>query len=142
MGAEQFFTIALGRNPHQAFDKAREDAYWEWGHAGYTGSIAEKQEFKMMGSVGTDHWRKVPGWFERVLAETYPAYKVDGRLPHKPIPPAYEQKVRRMVTVYDNKWGPALGYEVTGTAAQKIRLERGRKGTLDKVYVFCGYANS
>lgn len=138
MGAADFFTVSLGRTPHQAFDKAREEAQYLYGHAGYTGTIAEKGEFKFMGQVPTAHWKKVPGWFDR---ETYKRDYPKARLPGKPIPTKYRQKVAQLVDTYNDKWGPAICYEVTGEAAKQIRAERGRAGTMDKVYVFCGWAS-
>lgn len=45
MGAENFGCTASGETAQEAFDNAREDAYYENGHGGYTGTIAEKQSF-------------------------------------------------------------------------------------------------
>lgn len=42
MGAEQFVTYAKGSNMQDAFHSAHEEAAWEHGHGGYTGTIAEK----------------------------------------------------------------------------------------------------
>jgi len=48
MGAEVFFTTAKGRDADDAFDEARRRAQYDWGHAGYTGTIAEKDQFAMI----------------------------------------------------------------------------------------------
>lgn len=48
MGGEVFFTKASGSSPRQAFRSAVEDAAWEHGHGGYTGTIAEKHDFVMI----------------------------------------------------------------------------------------------
>jgi hypothetical protein len=45
MGAEQFTCYASGKNAKAAFNAATEDAAWECGHGGYTGTIAEKSDF-------------------------------------------------------------------------------------------------
>lgn len=45
MGADEFFTRAVGRTAGQAFADAVEDARYEHGHGGYTGTIAEKHSF-------------------------------------------------------------------------------------------------
>ncbi|MDD3487517.1 MAG: hypothetical protein PHF35_04055 [Candidatus Moranbacteria bacterium] len=45
MGAEQFYTIVSGKTPQEAFDKAIQEAHHEYGHEGYTGTIAEKDGF-------------------------------------------------------------------------------------------------
>jgi hypothetical protein len=47
MGAEVFETIAHGSTAKEAFDLAVEEAKYENGHSGYTGTIAEKNSFTM-----------------------------------------------------------------------------------------------
>ena len=48
MGADWFATTAHGKNAKEAFHNAREDARYEHGHAGYTGTVAEKHSFIMI----------------------------------------------------------------------------------------------
>jgi hypothetical protein len=48
MGASEFITTATGRTAEEAFRAAREDALYEYGHRGYTGSVAEKSHFVMI----------------------------------------------------------------------------------------------
>lgn len=48
MGASIFFETSKGSSAQAAFDKAVEDALYDYGHSGYTGSIAEKEEFIMI----------------------------------------------------------------------------------------------
>lgn len=48
MGAEVFYVSAKGANKHEAFNTAVSEAYWQHGHDGYTGTIAEKGEFVMI----------------------------------------------------------------------------------------------
>lgn len=45
MGGCDFTAIGFGKTAEDAFSQAREDAAWERGHGGYTGTIAEKGEF-------------------------------------------------------------------------------------------------
>ncbi|MFD3667211.1 hypothetical protein [Streptomyces sp. NPDC058672] len=47
MGAIAFFTTAIGTDPMSAFNAARREASWEHGNGGNTGSIAEKDTFKL-----------------------------------------------------------------------------------------------
>lgn len=47
MGAAEFRTLGKGTDANDAFYKVREAAAWEHGHGGYTGTIAEKDEFLM-----------------------------------------------------------------------------------------------
>jgi hypothetical protein len=48
MGATDFYTTVHGPTPEEAFKAAREEALHEYGHGGYTGTIAEKQTFIMV----------------------------------------------------------------------------------------------
>lgn len=45
MGACDFTTVGVGKTPQEAFNKAHEAAQWEYGHGGYSGTIAEKGGF-------------------------------------------------------------------------------------------------
>jgi hypothetical protein len=45
MGADPFITSAIGDTAKAAFDKAVENALYEYGHGGYTGTIADKDCF-------------------------------------------------------------------------------------------------
>lgn len=45
MGANQFMVTSKGKTITEAFTAAVEDAKFEYGHRGYTGSIAEKDTF-------------------------------------------------------------------------------------------------
>jgi hypothetical protein len=50
MGASEFFTTSSGENVLVAFRSAVEEAEYEYGHGGYTGTIAEKSEYKSASS--------------------------------------------------------------------------------------------
>jgi hypothetical protein len=45
MGATSFFTFAKGKTVSEAFASAQQDARYDHGHSGYTGTIAEKPSF-------------------------------------------------------------------------------------------------
>ena len=48
MGAEVFHTKTKGKTAWEAFSIAVDDAHYQYGHEGYTGSIAEKDSFIMI----------------------------------------------------------------------------------------------
>tara|TARA_R100001530_G_scaffold98641_2_gene68524 strand:- start:1905 stop:2180 length:276 start_codon:yes stop_codon:yes gene_type:complete len=48
MGAMQFDTVSYGKTPKEAFWNAVNEANHDYGHAGYTGTIAEKGSFKLL----------------------------------------------------------------------------------------------
>lgn len=49
MGAERFDVYQKGADLQKAFLDARDEALYEYGHRGYTGSIAEKPEVELRG---------------------------------------------------------------------------------------------
>lgn len=46
MGSEQFQTTSIGKTARIAFRNAVKQAQYDHGHSGYTGTIAEKEEFE------------------------------------------------------------------------------------------------
>jgi hypothetical protein len=47
MGANEFTCRATGKTANDAFAAAKEEARYESGHGGYSGTVAEKSSFKM-----------------------------------------------------------------------------------------------
>jgi hypothetical protein len=45
MGATTFGAVGRGATAQEAFRNAREEAQWEHGHGGYSGTVAEKSSF-------------------------------------------------------------------------------------------------
>lgn len=45
MGSSSFVQKAKGTSVNDAFYNGRDQAAWEYGHGGYTGTLAEKSEF-------------------------------------------------------------------------------------------------
>mgnify|MGYP001115329748 CR=1 FL=1 len=48
MGADQFTVVEHGKSANDAFRIAVENARWEHGHGGYTGTIAEKDSYHIV----------------------------------------------------------------------------------------------
>jgi hypothetical protein len=48
MGADTFFVTWKAENPQRAFIEAVQQAQYDHGHAGYTGTLAEKDDFTMI----------------------------------------------------------------------------------------------
>jgi hypothetical protein len=59
MGANYFRTESAGATVEAAFELARTDAFYEFGHGGYTGSIAEKAGFEEFSFATFDEAREV-----------------------------------------------------------------------------------
>ncbi len=115
MGATDFYEEYIGReSPNAAFDLLREKAAYELGHDGYTGSIAEKDDYIMIECPP----RKEPGTYVDELMDAE-----DSRI--------------------DDKWGPAGCIEFKGTYLKKYKELRGLKGKKNiRAYIFFGCASS
>jgi hypothetical protein len=139
MGAQDFRSIGKGRSAKEAFGAARDQASWQYGHGGYTGSIAEKDgfvEYQMPEGLTVDEFaqlvQEIPSspleertvfsseWAARrygekaLLREKYEALSARDR-----------DIISRAAEVYGDKWGPAVA----------VQPEPG-------VFVFMGLASS
>ena len=138
MGASEFFNVAEGKTADAAFKKLVDWARWEYGHGGYTGTIAEKQSFvefarpkgmrrdKVIEAVRALGGYALPdalrpsvnfgrsGDYQPAIAEVS-----DGQGGYPKLP------IQQMFEIYDDKWGPALA----------IQLRKGE-------YLFAGFASS
>lgn len=48
MGSDVFMVISKSKNAQEAFKAARDKAFYDYGHRGYSGTIAEKDSFVMI----------------------------------------------------------------------------------------------
>lgn len=87
MGASDFLEIGSGKNAKEAFDLLVEEACYEYGHGGYTGTIAEKNSFKIVS--------------DKTFASFEEAEKFINTL--------YDKDDKRVL----DKWGPALCVKFT-----------------------------
>lgn len=94
MGAETFGTSAWGTTADEAFRTAQEEARYEHGNGGYTGTIAEKYEYVFAGVLP-----------EGVKAtDVYAAFAygvTDDRPELLSLVETWEER-------FDDKWGPAV----------------------------------
>lgn len=137
MGADTFYVIEVGKSPADAFSKAVSEAQYLYGHAGYTGTIAEKGSFINGGKIGS----RYAGRLESYVHRAREWYGSQGKRPRS-IPEAVRDQICDTMEAYDDKWGPAVCFEITGNLVKTIKEARGRKGSHDKVFVFCGWASS
>ena len=114
MGAAEFFVSKRGtyKNAREAFNEAVEEAEYDHGHEGYTGTIAEKRSFSMV---------EVP----------------KGKQPEKF---AYECMNDEDHFCQD-KWGPAACVEITGTKLKELRGEYYKGKRNFHAYYFFGWAS-
>lgn len=131
MGATSFAVTVVARTPGDAYDKAVKDALHWHGHGGYTGTIAEKDGYKLAGKVNTFHVDKLEEYFQVFQYE-----RRKGQIA-KSIRPVIE----KFAPIYDDKWGPAVCFEITGTRAIELKKATGRANTMDKAWIFLGMAS-
>ena len=90
MGSSDFYDIGFGKTAKEAFNSLVEQAQYDYGHAGYTGTIAEKHEFT-----------RIP-------------------LPENKDPEDYaEELMENRDERVDDKWGPAGCVEMKVTEEDK-----------------------
>lgn len=123
MGAETFIQSAKGRTAEEAFRSAREDALHEYGHRGYTGSIAEKRSFKMIG----DTWRDVKARLEQAIAALREVLRETAKPEVEPAAALEAARRRIGVQVELDCWGLERAPKVKARAAIRAEIERLRK---------------
>lgn len=95
MGAWQFKTFSAGETIREAFNSAVEEAQWEDGHGGYTGTIAEKPgavEVALPPDVDAQTFAELV-----VRHDAAPLYDLIGRM-----------QTERVIQLNEDKWGPAI----------------------------------
>ena len=138
MGANTFLDTAVGTSAREAFDRLTDQARYEYGHGGYTGTIAEKHGFREFTLP------EVPGLSPSSLVEfcLNGIYDEDGNdaawTPHTgsrlvdgkwvpnptvTIPPIHRDTLRRISEAVDDKWGDAGCVEITHTPEGQEALE-------------------
>lgn len=92
MGAQTFYEFSSGKTAGEAFSKAVKNAAYQYGHSGYTGSIAEKSNFSMV--------------TEKIFSSSE----------------ACDLAESLISTDYSDKWGPAGCIQVQSDSQQNIYL--------------------
>ena len=96
MGAENFSTTGTGTSVTEAFRDAQDSAFWEHGHGGYTGTIAEKPGCRLFELPVGQSIEAI----ERALSD---AWNPDAERPAWLTDELYE--------TYNDKWGPAVAFQ-------------------------------
>lgn len=96
MGGEAFRDTVTGKTAQAAFDATREQALYDFGHAGYTGTIGEKTEFVVC---------ECPeGMAVGVFVRLIESYKPDLAM----LSGDQAEAVKTAMKVFNDKWGPAV----------------------------------
>lgn len=115
MGASDFETWSCGKNADEAFHRAVERARYDYGHAGYTGTIAEKHSYSMAQA------KPMTGSEFRALMNELEASECNDGPEH------------RLAWVFD-KWGDAGCVELIPD--EKLKPPKG-----ERVFAFFGVAS-
>ena len=111
MGGTTFFTHGEGKTPEEAFKAARDKALYDYGHRGYTGTIAEKTSFVVIKDTLEDVKKRVT----QRLSQARDSWEKSGlerllksmeriKAPHAQVAEALIELCDPRV---DDKWGPA-----------------------------------
>jgi hypothetical protein len=122
MGAVDFESHADGETVGAAYDTAVTDAQYDYGHAGYTGTIAEKDGYYLVGvPLGHTHGDMIDAMSRAAYGEeitpTWAAF----------IANVGETEAGHVAAVYDDKWGPCIAMRMQGHPSR---------------WCFAGYASS
>ncbi len=132
MGATDFYQVAVGKDVRAAFSMAQEEARYEYGNCGYTGSVAEKSGYRFIqaptgcrAGVGV-----LVDWISHACCDELQL-----------VPKQYRSWAKQFAAAYEDKWGKALALELPYAQAAKFKAENGLKGTRKKVFAFFGVAS-
>lgn len=158
MGACDFVTEGVGKDPVDAFTTAVKEARWEFGHGGYTGTIAEKGGFVLIprpARVSTEKAVRVimEAVYHRASLFHHPdtpkaelnKWERQAKKAYDQVVAWYGSRANSIIEQFEDKWGHALAMEADPATVKKMRSswkwsnrwKRGYKG-----YIFFGMASS
>ena len=129
MGAVNFFQIAIGKDADTAFRTAKGEAQYDFGHAGYTGTIAEKHSFIIYDAPPNMSAFK---YAEMIENGNCNLFKID---------PMYADTLKRAIDCFDDKWGASVCIPLIGKELKEYKQAHGLEKTRKKVFIFCGMAS-
>ncbi len=156
MGADLFDTETTGKDFDEAFQRAVDNAFYDYGHAGYTGSICEKPGAYLIptpkGTKAYDVMRVIvdaQGWDEPLrMNPSNPEFAERQKKHHEQTAVAFKQVVKwfghdeaeKIVTMSDDKWADAVGIELNVGEQGRIPLD-GFRGRSVRRFLFFGWAS-
>ena len=153
MGAEAFEVMTNGKDVAEAFTRAVDNAFWDYGHAGYTGTIWEKPGAYLIptpkGVTAQDAAEAIvaaQGWDSprSIWPDMKPEF-VEQQNKHYELAEAAFAKVakwfgqheaEKIVKMSDDKWDDAVAIELTAKEYPKDNA------TGDRWFFFFGWASS
>lgn len=131
MGGSTFDGTHVGPDARTVFSEAHDQAAWDHGHGGYTGTLAEKHDYVTLpvpplDDITIDEFVQTvlrgPGWDEGATwtIETWNGGKWESR----PASDAVVPHLERAFKAVDDKWGPAGLIDITDTPDGQAVLAR------------------
>ncbi len=102
MGAVDFTHHAAGESMTHAFHLAQEEARYDFGHSGYTGTIAEKESFRRVTLPKDVSYDEVLNLITALPSDDSFA-KLEKLFGWR--------EASMIVNTYEDKWGPCIGIE-------------------------------
>ncbi len=143
MGATTFLITSCGKDAKEAFHRAVEEAAYEHGHGGYTGTIAEKGSFKVFETPKGMTALEFAKAIEDADFEEH-QYVTPGteKFVAPKVPEGSSYTIKNAAKVFDDKWGPAVCIplnEKETLEETKRYSNKPQKG--EKMFIFCGWAS-
>jgi hypothetical protein len=140
MGATTFTDAQVGTTADEAFRAAVRGAQYEYGHGGYTGTIAEKSSFTFFGALPAGC--SLDEVVELLLDTEACDYdreagtftpNAEARAAIAELERLFPGQAQRLAGAFPDKWGPAICFEDATTASER--------STSDRKFYFCGWAS-
>lgn len=166
MGACSFYTEEFGKTASEAFIKATRQARYDYGHAGYTGTIAEKDDYMLIVRPN----RVTAGEVINTIEDAYwgsPSIDVSylqddkvkkrGKEAYDKLVKWFGREAQTILSTYHGKWGPCIAIEASEAESAEYKKRMGigvqvsyvngvrtvtKKRVHGRVYVFAGWASS
>lgn len=135
MGATVFETKQFGKDVRSAFQEAVKQASHDFGHAGYTGTIAEKDcvaEFK--------RWKGCRMTSQDILKIISEDDEKEFKKLVKRFPSDKQHLFEYLARQYDDKMGCAVAIQLSPKEEKIYREKHNLKGKKGSVWLFCGWA--
>ena len=153
MGAEAFEVMTNGKDVAEAFTRAVDDAFYDYGHSGYTGSICEKPGAYLiptpkgvtaqdvaeaiMAAQGWDNPRSEwPDMKPEFVEQQNKYYELAEAAFAKVAKWFGQHEAEKIVKMSDDKWDDAVAIELTAKEYPKDNA------TGDRWFFFFGWASS
>ena len=117
MGGCDFWADHRGEeDASKAFHAAVEEAQYEYGHGGYTGTIAEMHEFVVVTPPANVDARLLAQFIHesdyKLISRKPEGLSATEQVFYDSLPDGFKPKLRHLAEVHSDKWGPCLAIKI------------------------------